>query len=68
VRLWIVGGLAALYFLCGGRRIARSIDWREWRAFEEFGDSVAPLVLIALVWLLAEPMDTRKVYAGRQGE
>jgi hypothetical protein len=37
-----------------GRRFARVIDARESHAIEECGCAVAPLVLFALVWLLAD--------------
>jgi hypothetical protein len=53
--LWIIRGLfAVLYLLWGGRRLARGIDVREWRAIEECGCAVAPLLLFALIWLLAD--------------
>ena len=53
-RLWMICGLVAvLYLLWGGRRLARGIDGRAWRAIEEFGCAVAPMLLFALIWLLA---------------
>jgi hypothetical protein len=48
------GLFVVLYFLPGGRRLARGIDGYEWRAIEEFGCAVAPLLLFALIWLLAD--------------
>jgi hypothetical protein len=52
----MIGSLfAVLYLLWSGRRRARGIDGRDWRAIEEFGCAVAPLLLFALIWLLAEP-------------
>jgi hypothetical protein len=51
---WLLCGLVAvLCLLCGGRRVARQIAPHKWGAIEEFGCAVAPLVLFALVWLLA---------------
>jgi hypothetical protein len=50
----IWGLVAVLYLLCGGRRLARGIDGREWCAIEEFGCGVAPLLVFALIWLLAD--------------
>jgi hypothetical protein len=37
-----------------GRRLVRGIDGREWRVIEEFGCAIAPLVLFAFFWLLAD--------------
>jgi len=37
-----------------GRRLARGIDGRDRRVIEEFGCAIAPLVLFALFWLLAD--------------
>jgi hypothetical protein len=47
------GLFAVLYLLWDGRRLARRIDGREWRAIDEFRCAVAPLVLFALIGLLA---------------
>ena len=58
--LWMIRGLfGVLYLLCGGRRLGRGIDGREWRAIEEFGCAVAPLLLFALIWLLADSAQPR---------
>jgi hypothetical protein len=54
-QLWMICGLFAIMsLLWGGRRLARGIDGRAWRAIEEFGGAIAPLVLFALIWLLAD--------------
>jgi len=51
----MIGSLfAVLSFLWGRRRLARGIDGRQWRAIEEFGCAVAPLLLFALMWLLVD--------------
>ena len=53
---WIqvtVGLFAIVCLLWSGRRFARGIDSRALSALEEFGGAVAPLILIALMWLLA---------------
>jgi hypothetical protein len=55
--LWICGLFAALCLLWACRRLARGIVGREWRAIEEFGVVVAPLVLFALLWELDGPSD-----------
>jgi hypothetical protein len=54
-RLWIICRVfVAFALLWVRRRFAGVIDARESRAIEECGCAVAPLVLFALVWLLAE--------------
>jgi hypothetical protein len=51
--LWIICGLfAVLCLLWACRKLARGIVGREWRAIEQFGVVVAPLVLFALLWEL----------------
>jgi hypothetical protein len=53
---WLQVGLGLFAVMClvwGGRKFARGIDRRALIALEEFGCAVAPLILIALVWLLA---------------
>jgi hypothetical protein len=53
--LWMICGLVAVAYLpWGGRRLARGIGGREWHAIDEFGCAVAPLLLFALIWLLAD--------------
>ncbi len=53
--LWMVCSLfAVLCLLWDGRRLARGIDRRDWRALEEFRYAVAPLLLFALLWLFAD--------------
>jgi hypothetical protein len=37
-----------------GRRLTRGIDGQASRTIEEFGCAIAPLVLFALFWLLAD--------------
>jgi hypothetical protein len=49
-----VGFVAIVCLLWSGRRFARGIDSRALSALEEFGGAVAPLILLALMWLLAE--------------
>jgi hypothetical protein len=60
---WLLCGLVGvLCLLCGGRRVARRIAGHKWEAIEEFGCAVAPLLLFALVGLLADawaPADRR---------
>jgi hypothetical protein len=46
--------VAMVYLLCGSQRLARGIAGCRWRAIEEFASGVAPLVLFALLWLLAD--------------
>lgn len=54
-QFWMICGLFAIVsLLWAGRRLARGIDGREWRAIEEFGGAIAPLVLFALIWLLTD--------------
>jgi drug/metabolite transporter (DMT)-like permease len=53
--LWIIGRLFAVFgLLWVGRRLGRGVDGGESRAIAEFGCAVAPLVLFALFWLLAD--------------
>jgi hypothetical protein len=59
----IRGLVAVLYLHWSGRRFARGIDWRERRAIEEFRRAVAPLLLFALLWLLADSPQRPKVHA-----
>ena len=64
-RLWMIGGLlAVMWLLGGGRRLARGIDERAWRAIEEFGCAVVPLLVFALIWLLTDsaPASNRSTY------
>ena len=49
-----LGLFAVVCLLWTGRKFARGIDRRALIALEEFGCAVAPLILIALMWLLAE--------------
>jgi hypothetical protein len=63
-QLWMVCGLFAIVsLLWGGRRLARGIDGRNWRAIEEFGEAIAPLLLFALIWLLADSSPRPKAEA-----
>jgi hypothetical protein len=48
-----VGFFAIVCLLWSGRKFARAIDSRAMSALEEFGGAVAPLILLALMWLLA---------------
>jgi hypothetical protein len=60
-QLWMICGLFAITsLLWAGRRLARRI---EWRAIEEFGGAIAPLVLFALIWLLADSSPRAKAEA-----
>jgi hypothetical protein len=49
-----VGCVVIACLLWSGRKFARGIDSRALSALEEFGGAVAPLMLLALIWLLAE--------------
>jgi hypothetical protein len=54
--LWMIGRcLAAFAIVWVGRRLASR---RESSAIEEFGYAIAPLVLFALFWLLADSPPT----------
>jgi hypothetical protein len=54
-RLWMICGLfAVVYLLWDGRRLARRAVGREGRGIDEFRCAVAPLVVYALMWLLAD--------------
>jgi hypothetical protein len=59
----IRGLVAILYLLWSGRRLSRGIDGPGRRAIEEFGCAVAPLLLFALLWLLADSPQRPKVQA-----
>ena len=53
--LWMICRLFGVVgLLWVGRRLVRGIDGREWRVIEEFGCAIAPLVLFAFFWLLAD--------------
>jgi hypothetical protein len=54
--LWMLAGLVALLcLLWGGRRMARGVNEHAWRAIEECGAAIAPLLLFALLWLIVDP-------------
>ena len=54
--LWMIAGVVAvLCLLWGGRRMSRGVNEHAWCAIEECGRSIAPLVLFALLWLMADP-------------
>ena len=48
-----LGLFVVLCLLWGGRRFARGIDRRALMAVDEFACAAAPLILFALMWLLA---------------
>jgi hypothetical protein len=53
---WMIAGLVAvLCLLWGGRRVARGVNEHVWRAIEECGSAIAPLLLFALLWLIVDP-------------
>jgi hypothetical protein len=51
----MIAGLAALLFvLWSTRRMSRGINEHAWRALEECGSALAPLLVFALLWLMAD--------------
>jgi hypothetical protein len=54
--LWLLAGLVTLLcLLCCGRRIARMVNEHTSRAIEESRSAISPLLLFALLWLIADP-------------
>jgi hypothetical protein len=57
---WMLAGLVALVcLLCCGRRMTRMVDEHTLRAIEEFRSAIAPLILLSLLWLIADPPPRR---------
>jgi hypothetical protein len=63
-RLWMICGLFAILFSSGEAEGWRAVDGREWRAIDEFGCAIAPLVLFALIWLLVDSAPPPNAEAG----
>jgi hypothetical protein len=52
---WLVcSTVAVLYLVLGHHRLVRSLSARTWRAIDDYGLAVAPLVVFALFGLLVD--------------
>lgn len=57
----LAGVVALLCFLFGGRQLARVVDEHATRAIEDGGSDIAPLLLFALLWVIADSPSPQRV-------
>lgn len=61
-RLRMLAGIAALLcFLVGGRHLARVVNAHAARAIADGSNDIAPLLLFALLWLIADSPSPQRV-------
>jgi len=62
-RLQMLAGIAALlFFLVGGRQLARVVNTHAARAIDDGGSDIAPLLLFALLWLIADSPSPQRAH------
>jgi hypothetical protein len=57
----LAGVVALLCFLFGGRQLARAVDEHATRAIEDGGSDIAPLLLFALLCVIADSPSPQRV-------
>ena len=61
-RLRMLAGIAALLcFLVGGRELGRVVNAHGARAIDDGGSDISPLLLFALLWVIADSPSTQRV-------